>query len=181
MNPRPATLREVAERSDSLGDFGRHLRDWLHQLRGISSWRQAAAAIADEPPQLREKFHQGEIADSWLASYAEHLAGKAHIEAPNWAFSPKRISPEPLFDQSGDTPALRILALERAPIAFKRRNIFTPTVDMPLSLRVGRPVKSIEEKRRANADRQRRFRLARTAELKSLRLLALRAARAARK
>jgi hypothetical protein len=47
-------------------------------------------------------------------------------------------------------------------------------VDLPLWLRAGRPVKPAEEKRRNNAERQRRFRQAREKELKALRKLARR-------
>ncbi|MES2694597.1 MAG: hypothetical protein V4773_14065 [Verrucomicrobiota bacterium] len=171
MSLRPATLKEIAQRSDSIGDFGRHLRDWLHELRRASSRTQAAAMIADEPPRLQEKFPQGQVADAWLAAYAEHLAGKIGAPAPEWAFAPWRTSDDPLFDEGG-TPALRTLALVRAPLAFKRRNIFTPSVDLPLALRAGRPAKSTEEKRKNNAERQRRFRKARRDELAALRIQA---------
>lgn len=171
MSLRPTTLKEIAERSDSIGDFGRHLRDWLHELRRASSRTQAAAAITDEPPRLRDKFPQGHIADAWLAAYAEHLAGKIGAAAPEWAFAPWRTSDDPIFDE-GSTPALRMLALVRSPLAFKRRNIYTPSVDLPLALRAGRPAKSAEEKRKANAERQRRFRQARRDELAILRKLA---------
>ena len=169
MSPRPITLRDIAERSASLGDFGRHLRDWLHELRRVSSRTQAAAAIADEPARLREKFPEGHVADAWLAAYAEHLAGKIGFPAPEWAFAPWRTAAEPIFDETSAGPALRALALAHAPLAFKRRNIFTPSVDLPLSLRAGRPAKSVEEKRRTNAARQRRFRQARSEELTTLR------------
>jgi hypothetical protein len=168
MSPRPTTLKEVAERSDSIGDFGRHLRDWLHELRRVSSRPQAALAITEEPPRLRDKFPQGDVADAWLAAYAEHLAGKIGAGAPDWALAPWRTSDAPLFDE-GSTPALRMLALVRAPLAFKRRNIFTPAVDLPLAFRAGRPTKSAEEKRKTNAERQRRFRAARLDELSALR------------
>jgi hypothetical protein len=168
---RPRTLKEIAERTDSLGDFGLNLRDWLHELRGVSSRRQAAAAIADEPALLREKFAEGYVADAWLAAYAEHLAGKVGVCAPAWAFLPSRIAIEPIFDEGGASRRLRMLALAHAPQAFKRRNIFTPSVDLPVSLRAGRPAKSIEEKRRTNAERQRRFRKARLHELALLRKL----------
>jgi hypothetical protein len=168
MSLRPTTLREIAERSDSIEQFGRHLRDWLHELRRVSSRTQAASAIADESPRLSGKFPQGNVADAWLAAYAEHLAGKAGIAAPEWAFAPWRTSDDPIFAE-GDTPALRTLALVRAPLAFKRRNIFTPSVDLPLKLRAGRPAKSSEEKRKTNAERQRRFQRARRDELAALR------------
>jgi hypothetical protein len=171
MSVRPKTLREIALRTDSIVDFGWHLRDWLHELRRVSSRKQAAATIADEPPSLRDKFPQGRVADAWLAAYAEHLAGKIGAQAPNWAFAPWRTSDNPLFDD-GSSPALQRLAIVRAPLAFKRRNIFTPSVDLPLALRAGRPTKSVDEKRRTNAERQRRFRKALREELPSLRRLA---------
>lgn len=171
MSLRPTTLKEIAQRSDSIGDFGRHLRDWLHELRRASSRPQAVLAITEEPPRLRDKFPQGQIADAWLAAYAEHLAGKLGATAPEWAFAPWRTSDDPIFDD-GSTPTLRTLALVRAPLAFKRRNIFTPSVDLPLALRAGRPTKSAEEKRKTNAERQRRFRQARLEELAALRKMA---------
>lgn len=174
MNPRPKSLKEVAERSGSLSEFGLNLRDWLHELRLASSRDQALAAVADEPPRLQEKFPQGQLADAWLGAYAEHLARKVDRPAPAWAFAPERVARDPLFDEHANTPALRVLALAHAPAAFKRRNIFTPSVDLPLRLRAGRPAKSLEEKRRNNAERQRRFRQARREELAALRKLARR-------
>jgi hypothetical protein len=176
-NLRPRTLREVSERSDSIGDFGRNLRDWLHELRNVSSRRQASAAIAVEPVLLSERFAEGNVADAWLAAYAEHLAGKVGVRAPEWSFLPKRIAADPVFDEGSDNRKLRAVALANAPLAFKRRNIFTPSVDLPLSLRAGRPIKSSEEKRRTNAERQRRFRQSRLLELAMLRKLVRRQAR----
>lgn len=172
MRPRPTTLRAIAERSSSLADFGRHLRDWLHEVRRISSRTQAAASIADEPARLRERFPEGHVADAWLGAYAEHLADKIGGPVPEWAFAPWRTAAESIFDEGGSTPALRALARANAPVAFKRRNVFTPSVDLPLSLRAGRPAKSVEEKRRTNAERQRRFRTTRLDELVTLRKLA---------
>jgi hypothetical protein len=171
MNLRPNTLKEVAERSDSLQEFGLNLRDWLHQLRGASSCNQAACAIEAAPPLLRERFAEGAIADAWLGAYAEYLAQRLRRPAPAWAFAAERVAAAPVFDVGSDSTNLRLLALAHAPAAFKRRNIFTPSVDLPLRLRAGRPRKSVEEKRRNNAERQRRFRKARQAELVRLRKL----------
>ncbi len=172
MITRPKSLKEVAEQSASLSEFGLNLRDWLHELRRASSRTQAAAAVADEPPRLHEKFPQGYVADVWLGAYAEHLARKVDRTAPAWAFAPGRVAEDPVFDEGSDSPTLRALALAHAPAAFKRRNIFTPSVDLPLRLRAGRPTKSLEEKRKSNAERQRRFRKARLEELAALRKLA---------
>lgn len=179
MIPRPKSLKAVAEQSASLGEFGLNLRDWLHELRRASSRPQALAAIVDEPPRLQGRFAQGHIADAWLAAYAEHLAHKLRRAAPHWAFAPERIAPDPVFDDGAESPTLRALALAHAPAAFKRRNIFTPAVDLPLRLHAGRPAKSPEEKRRNNAARQRRFRQARLAELAALRKLARQRAKSA--
>ncbi len=171
MNQRPSTLKAVAEQSESLADFGRHLRDWLHELRLVSSRPLASVAITEEPPRLCRKFAQGEVADAWLAAYAEHLAVKAGIQPPNWAFTSSRVLTEPSFSEENESLKLRALALAHAPLAFKRRNIYTPSADLPLSLHAGRPRKPADEKRQANAQRQRRFREKRAAEIKALRKL----------
>ena len=85
-----------------------------------------------------------------------------------------RIVPEPWFADESNSPALRALTLANAPLAFKRRNLYTDAVELPLRLRAGRPVKTAEEKRRVNAERQRRFRARRQAELAVLRRIAAR-------
>lgn len=138
MNPRPTTLKEVAERSASLEEFGRNFRDWLHELRRHSSRPKLESAICEEPPMLAENFAQGAVADAWLAAYAEHLAVKIGRPAPNWSHDPARLSPEPWFADDARSPSLRALALRDSPTAFKRRNLFTAAVDLPLALRVGR-------------------------------------------
>ncbi|HLP06865.1 MAG TPA: hypothetical protein VK178_01775 [Opitutaceae bacterium] len=173
MTSRPQSLKEVAERSATLAEFGMNLRDWLHELRRASSRQQALGAVAQKPASLRRRFREGAIADAWLAAYAEHLAQKVRRPAPDWALAPSYVSPEPVFDAGAESPMLRALALAQSPAAFKRRNIFTPSVDLPLRLRAGRPGKSLEEKRKKNAERQRRFRRVRKDELTQLRRLAV--------
>ena len=179
MTPRPTSLKEVALQTESLADFGRNLRDWLHELRRLSSRPQLMCAIAEEPPSLQARFPQGNIADAWLAAYAEHLASRVNHSPPAWAFQKSRIVPEPWFADESGGPALRALALAHAPLAFKRRNLYTDAVDLPLRLRAGRPVKTAEEKRRVNAERQRRFRARRQAELAALRKIAARVGKSA--
>jgi hypothetical protein len=58
----------VATQAESLSDFGRLLRDWLHEVRRVSSRTQAAATIIEEPPRLADRFAGGAIADAWLAA-----------------------------------------------------------------------------------------------------------------
>jgi len=78
-------------------------------LRSVSTRRQAVEAIADEPGLLKERFPEGNVADAWLAAYAEHLSGKIGVRAPEWAFVPGRIAAEPIFDEGSDNRKLRAL------------------------------------------------------------------------
>jgi hypothetical protein len=169
MNRRPTSLREVAEQSDSITDFGLSFTDWLHELRRFSSRPQLERSIAEEPALLRRRFPEGGIADAWLAAYAELLAFRIRGQPPDWAFQPERIAEEPWFSDIVDSPKLRALALAQSPPAFKRRNLFALSIELPLRLHRGRPIKSQELKRKSNAERQRRFRARRKAELKGLR------------
>jgi hypothetical protein len=166
MNDRPKSLREIAVRAEDLGHFGHEFADWLHTLRTVH-WRdRLRETIAAEPPLLRDRFPGGAVADAWLAAYAQHLAQRTGLEIPVWTAAPERISPEPWFAAEG--AAFRVRALRDSPPAFKNRNLFTDTVDLPLRLRAGRPPTSAEDKRRVNAERQRRFRARRAVELELL-------------
>jgi len=169
MTPRPVSLKEVAAQSDNLTEFGYNLTEWLHEIRRFSSRPQLLGAIAKEPRSLKSRFPEGNIADAWLAAYAEHLALQINRPPPDWAFKAARIAKEPWFSDVLDSPKLRESALARSPLAFKRRNLYTPSVWLPLRLHRGQPRKSPEQKRKSNAERQRRFRARRKAELEKLR------------
>jgi hypothetical protein len=169
MTPRPASLKDVAKQSDSLASFGRNLRDWLHEVRGFSSRPQVARALAEEPPRLKDRFRQGNIADAWLAAYAEHAASLIDSVPPIWAFDASRTAEDPWFADKSASPKLRAFAFLHSPLAFKRRNLYTSNVELPLRLRAGRPRKSADQRRQSNAVRQRRFRERRREELKRLR------------
>ena len=108
------------------------------------------------------------MADAWLAAYADYLSAKLGRAAPEWSEHPSRISPEPWFADGAGSPTLRVLALRDSPPAFKRRNLFTSAVDLPITLGAGRPAKGDDEKRKNNAERQRRFRARQHAQLKLL-------------
>jgi len=169
MTPRPTSLKDVARQTDSFADFGRNVRDWLHEVRRFSSRPQLERALADEPPRLKDRFPQGEIADAWLAAYAEHAASQLDRVPPIWAFEASRTAEEPWFADESASPKLRALALFHSPLAFKRRNLYTSDVELPLRLHAGQPRKSADQKRESNAVRQRRFRARQRAELKKLR------------
>lgn len=170
MSPRPQTLSEVAAQSDSLEEFGRHFRDWLHELGNHSSRPQVEAAILQEPRRLARRFEQGNVADAWLAAYAELIADKLRLPIPSWTSG--RVLAEPWFATGGTDTRSRIAALRDSPGPFKSRNLYTPGVDLPLRLSRGRPAKPAAALRRSNAERQRRFRARRKAELVKLRRLA---------
>lgn len=155
MQPRPTTLAEIAARADSLARFGRELADWLHTLRACGSRPALVAAIKDEPALLAGKFPEGALADATLAAYADLLATRIGVAPPAWVFAVTRIVPEPWFAVNG--PRSRLLALRDSPPEFKRRNLFSPAPDLPVRLRAGRPPVSVEARRAANAERQRRF------------------------
>ncbi|MEY2878256.1 MAG: hypothetical protein RLZZ15_636 [Verrucomicrobiota bacterium] len=167
MNDRPKSLREIAARAEDLDHFGREFADWLHTLRTLHTRAALARSIAEEPEMLASRFSAGHISDAWLAAYAEYLAERVGRRPPVWCASPRRIAREPWF--STDRPLSRALALRDSPPAFKNRNLFTSRVDLPLRLRAGRPEKTADEKRLANAARQRRFRQRRALELHLLR------------
>jgi hypothetical protein len=147
------------------------MRDWLHEIRRLSSRPQIERAIWDEPERLKDRFPDGAVADAWLAAYAEHLSSRIGRTPPDWAFDGSRIVDSPWFADVGASPMLRALALACSPLAFKRRNLYATGVELDLRLRAGRPGKSAIEKRKSNAERQRRFRARRKAELTRLRRL----------
>jgi hypothetical protein len=173
MTARPSTLREIAEQADSLTAFGQLFRDWLHTLRGHSSRPTLALATREEPPLLASRFTQGDVADAWLAAYAELIAQKIQHPAPAWTHSPARTLAEPWFASPDASQPRRLAALRDSPPPFKNRNLFTESVDLPLTLRAGRPRTTADAKRRTNAERQRRFRAHRALELELLRTVAL--------
>lgn len=167
LNQRPHSLAEVAARADDARTLGLELQDWLHTLRSIRFRAALRRSIEEEPVRLRDRFAEGQYADAWLAAYAEHTAKAARLPVPSWTRNADRIAPEPWFTVAA--PDERLLALRDSPPAFKNRNLFTPMVDLPINLRPGRPPVSAEQRRRKNAERQRRFRQRRAAELAQLR------------
>ena len=105
---RSQTMRQVAEQSESLEEFGFLLRDWIHFLtRGDVSNRPALVrAISEEPSTLAKKFEQGEVADAYLAAYAEWIADRVRVERPAWGLGKKRVLTEPWFADQARAPLL---------------------------------------------------------------------------
>lgn len=150
---RPATLREVAELSDSLEAFGYNLRDWQHELaRQATSRIQLARSFEEEPRQLAGRFAQGEVADAYLAAYAEWLAQEAKLEPPGWTLRETRPLATPWYSSSSHS---QLVAL--APEGFRRRGVFT-VPENPFTPKRGRPRVPAETKRQKAIARQRAYR-----------------------
>jgi hypothetical protein len=116
-----------------------NLKDWIHEMqrrRGTEP-ETIAAAIAEEPKRLRGLFVQGDVADAYLAAYAEWLADQSGIERPEWVRDRSRHPDHPWF-ASEDRACLLI----RSPASFRQRDLFT--IPEPL-VRPARPKASEAE------------------------------------
>lgn len=131
---RAKTLSDVAAWSTSRAVFGRNLRDWVDHVRTVTVRSNALASVVANPRLLRGKFPEGAIADAWLAAYAEYVCLRCGAAIPDWALKPNRFLAEPSFDEGLVDPRLRALALDQSPEAFRRRNVFTTTVDLSLNV-----------------------------------------------
>ena len=151
---RPKTLRDVATASESVQDFGMLLRDWQHEIQrgGVHSRNGLSARLADVPPRLRARFENGDVADAYLAAYAEWLADQAGISRPAWCSNRTRVASEPWF-----SAPTRGLLLIRSPASFRQRNLFT-IPEQVFTPRPGRPRASAEHKRDKARQRQKAYR-----------------------
>ena len=150
---RPRTLKELALKSDSLEEFGYNLRDWQHEIsRVVTSRKELAARLREAPRLLSAVFDQGDVADAYLAAYADWLAAEAKIERPKWTKQTKRVAKAAWYADANREQ------LEAAtPEAFRARGIHT--IPEPVfKPRRGRPRVSMESKRIKAAIRQKAYR-----------------------
>jgi hypothetical protein len=120
---RPLTLAEVAEESVHYADFGRNLRDFLHELaQARRQERLVEPMLAAEPVRLRDRFAEGSVCDAFLAATADHLARANGFQPPAWTLNPERALEKPWFSEL--FPSVRLLLLRDTPSAFKERNVF---------------------------------------------------------
>ena len=133
MNPvtqRPESLREIAERADSIEAWGLALGDLLDEIsfrRGHST--AIASCLKAEPPLLRGKFTQGEVADAFAAALAEHFAAEYLPEnPPTWTRGRERFLASPWF--ADDSPKLRDYLLKNAPPAFRDHGVFIDLISL---------------------------------------------------
>ena len=159
MNPvnrieRPETLKDVARQSDTLQAFGMNLRDWQHTIQrgGVHSRAALCQRLDEPPPRLADRFKDGDIADAYLAAYAEWLADQAGIPRPAWCADPHRSASDPWFA----TP-LRGHLLAVTPASFRHRNVFT-VPEKVFTPKPGRPRCPAERKREKARLRQKTYR-----------------------
>jgi hypothetical protein len=151
---RPRRIADITADAESLRTFGMSLRDWQHEIQrgGVHSRAELARRIADTPPVCRRRFDGGDIADAYLAAYAEWLADQAGINRPFWVGDPRRVADAPWFS----TPVRgRLLAL--TPASFRQRNIFTIPESIFTPAR-GRPRVPTAQKREKAILRQKAYR-----------------------
>ena len=151
---RPKALADVVRDADSLHAFGMNLRDWQHEMQrgGVHSRSELQRRLADAPGLCRGRFVGGDIADAYLAAYAEWMADRAGVGRPAWSAESDRVADAPWFS----TP-LRARLLATAPASFRQRNIFTipEAVFQPAA---GRPRGPAAEKRKKAIQRQKTYR-----------------------
>ena len=151
---RPATLADVTRNVDSLETFGMNLRDWQHAIQrgGVRSRAELRRRLSEDPPPCRQRFVGGDVADAYVAAYAEWLADQAGIERPVWTGDKERVARDPWFATS-----LRGRLLATTPASFRQRNLFT--VPEPVfHAAPGRPRVSAEQKREKARLRQKAYR-----------------------
>ena len=150
---RPKTLKELAERSNSLEDFGRNLRDWQHEIsRRVSSPKEFKLRLQEAPELLADKFEESEVADAYLAAYADWLSIRANIKSPRWVENPQRRLTTPWYADSNHSQLESL-----APESFRIHGVYT-VPDYIFNTRRGRPKVSAEHKRLKAIERQRQYR-----------------------
>lgn len=150
---RPATFKELAARSDSLESFGYNLRDWQHEVsRKVTSHQQFSLCIQDAPTILSRRFDQGDVADAYLAAYAEWLSIEANIPSPPWSKRKNRSIQTPWYSGSNHDQLE-----ELTPRSFRERGLFTFPENV-FKPKPGRPRVSSETKRQKAIARQRAYR-----------------------
>jgi hypothetical protein len=147
---RPQTARSVAQRAKSLEDFGLNVRDWLHELRRVTTRESLRRACWHAPRRMAEAFAEGTVADAFLAAQVEYLLRRAGMEAPRWVADRGHVLSEPWFPHANANSHLRALLMRDAQVEFANRNLFT-TSEFTWSPKRGRPVVLTQEQRRTKA------------------------------
>lgn len=165
---RPRTARSVAQRAKSLEDFGHNVRDWLHELRRVTTRDGLRRACWHRPPRMAAVFSEGAVADAFLAAQVEYLLRRAGMEAPRWVADQGYVLAEPWFPHADADSHLRALLIRDAHVEFANRNLFTTSEFTWLPKR-GRPVVLTQEQRRTKArERLQRWRARQAGSVRSV-------------
>ena len=116
--PRPSSLAEVAQRSQTERQFSYELADFLHEFERAGNVRMLEA----EPELLDGRMPEGAVFDAYLAAVAVALAHRMGERAPAWTGQPCRFLHQPWFASPGRH--MRALLLMESPAAFRERNLF---------------------------------------------------------
>lgn len=118
---RPYTLAEVADRLEAGDDWSIALPEFLDTfyfaLRGYP-YPAPQRCLDPEPVPVADP-----VRHAMLGAVAEHLAQRWHQDIPRWVHQPCRFLKAPTFP--GDTQDYRGYYFTQAPVAFRRRMIFT--------------------------------------------------------
>ncbi len=150
---RPKTLKELARQSETLEEFGYNLRDWQHEIaRLVTSRSELTERLREAPRLLAGRFADGDVADAYLAAYAEWLAENAGVVPPKWVNQETRVAGKSWYS---DDSREQLESL--TPYNFSRRGLYT-IPDNIFKPRRGRPRVSEESKRLKALERQRAYR-----------------------
>ena len=116
--PRPGSLAEVAQRSQTERQFSYELADFLHEFERKRDLRMLEA----EPELVIGRLTEGAVFDAYLAAVGAALAHRLGQPAPAWTRHPCRFLHEPWFASPGRH--MRALLLLESPAAFRERNLF---------------------------------------------------------
>ena len=120
---RPKTAREVSLEIESLEDFGYNMKDWIHELKRVTSKEDFVVVVAEAPRRVKEVFPGGEIADAYLAAYVDHLCQKSGVSSPEWTQKEDLVLEEPWFAENFEVTRMHLLIY--TPSAFKNKNVYT--------------------------------------------------------
>lgn len=116
MEPRPASIAEIAHRVAAGASFRFELADFLHEFARRGDFEM----LREEPLLLRDQTEA--MHDAYLAAVASFLSGRMGCPAPPWTRAAERILREPWFANPGRH--MRALLLVESPAAFRERNLF---------------------------------------------------------
>src|SRR3954469_1614624 len=120
---RPSSASEVAQESTTYPEFGRNLKDFLHEFAfAKKDGRPLLRLVAAPAVRIAGRFTEGRICDAFLAATVDFLSRTNGFPTPQWALDPELMWGEPWFSE--ESLRVRAFLLRDTPSAFKDKNIF---------------------------------------------------------